>query len=161
MDKSPMFSLLFQSQTDPGTATPVEAVADSVPGGAGTLVGWVSGISGLSAESLGKITTSLLVLLGIYILRRIVVKVVDRKVDNARLTYQWSKGSSQVAFVLALLLVAMIWLEASPIEKSIALLDEKNINIINKLEVYSYGKTATLEDPDGNCIGLYEPPEKK
>jgi predicted enzyme related to lactoylglutathione lyase len=56
---------------------------------------------------------------------------------------------------------AMIWLEASPIEKSIALLDEKNINIINKLEVYSYGKTATLEDPDGNCIGLYEPPEKK
>ena len=112
MDKSPMFSLLFQSQTDPGTATPLEAVADSVPGGAGTLVGWVSGISGLSAESLGKITTSLLVLLGIYILRRIVVKVVDRKVDNARLTYQWSNGSSQVAFVLALLLVAMIWLEA-------------------------------------------------
>ena len=56
---------------------------------------------------------------------------------------------------------AMIWLESRPIEKAITFLEEKNINIINKLERYSYGKTATFKDPDGNLIGLYEPPEKK
>jgi lactoylglutathione lyase len=56
---------------------------------------------------------------------------------------------------------AMIWLEASPIEKSIAFLEEYNINFINKLDNYSYGKTATFADPDGNLLGLYEPPEKK
>lgn len=55
---------------------------------------------------------------------------------------------------------AMIWLEARPIEKTIAFLKENNINIINELDKHSYGKTATLEDPDGNLIGLYEPPEK-
>ena len=55
---------------------------------------------------------------------------------------------------------AMIWLEASPIEKTLKILIEKNINIINELEVFSYGKTSVFEDPDGNLIGLYEPPEK-
>ena len=55
---------------------------------------------------------------------------------------------------------AMIWLEASPIEKFISILIDKNINIIKQLESFSYGKTATFIDPDGNLIGLYEPPAK-
>lgn len=55
---------------------------------------------------------------------------------------------------------AMIWLEARPIEKSIAFLKENNINIIKELEYNSYGKTITFADPDGNLIGLYEPPAK-
>ena len=55
---------------------------------------------------------------------------------------------------------AMIWLEANPIEKSISILIDKNINIINELELFSHGKTATFSDPDGNLIGLYEPPTK-
>ena len=56
---------------------------------------------------------------------------------------------------------AMIWLEARPIEKLIALLKKNKVIFINKLESFSYGKTATFEDPDGNPIGLYEPPSKK
>jgi predicted enzyme related to lactoylglutathione lyase len=55
---------------------------------------------------------------------------------------------------------AMIWLEARPIEKYITALEENKTIIINKLTKYSYGKTATFKDPDGNLIGLYEPPEK-
>jgi catechol 2,3-dioxygenase-like lactoylglutathione lyase family enzyme len=55
---------------------------------------------------------------------------------------------------------AMIWLEARPIEKTISFLEDNKINIINELTVNSYGKTATFKDPDGNLIGLYEPPEK-
>ena len=53
---------------------------------------------------------------------------------------------------------AMIWLETHPIEKTITFLEENNINIINKLEVLPYGKTATFKDLDGNLLGLYEPP---
>ncbi|MDH5761348.1 MAG: VOC family protein [Nitrospinota bacterium] len=56
---------------------------------------------------------------------------------------------------------AMVWLLAQPIEKSISQLKENNINIINELSIFSYGKTATFSDPDGNLIGLYEPPSKK
>ena len=55
---------------------------------------------------------------------------------------------------------AMIWLEANPIEKTITKLKDNNINFINKLSVLSYGKTAIFQDPDGNPIGLYEPPAK-
>lgn len=56
---------------------------------------------------------------------------------------------------------AMIWLETRPIEKTIAFLNENKVHVINKLEIFSYGKTAIFEDPDGNLIGLYEPPSKE
>lgn len=55
---------------------------------------------------------------------------------------------------------AMIWLEACPIEKAIATLMNNKVIFTNKLEILSYGKTATFKDPDGNLIGLYEPPTK-
>ena len=55
---------------------------------------------------------------------------------------------------------AMIWLEAYPIDKYISFLIDKNTSIIKELELFSYGKTAALADPDGNLIGLYEPPAK-
>ena len=56
---------------------------------------------------------------------------------------------------------AMIWLETRSIEKTIASLEEKKVIFINKLKLFSYGKTATFKDPDGNPIGLYEPPSKE
>lgn len=55
---------------------------------------------------------------------------------------------------------AMVWLEACPIEKTIETLKDKKVIFINVLETFSYGKTATFKDPDGNLIGLYEPPVK-
>ena len=56
---------------------------------------------------------------------------------------------------------AMIWLEASPIEKTIESLKDKNVKFIKQIESFSYGKTAIFKDLDGNPIGLYEPPPKK
>jgi len=73
---------------------------------------WVQGLTGLSFQSQAKILTSLVAVLGVYLLRHLILRVVDRKVDDSKLLYQWSKGSAQVSFVLAFLLVAMIWLEA-------------------------------------------------
>ncbi len=55
---------------------------------------------------------------------------------------------------------AMVWLEARPIEQAIAHLKKNKVNFFNKLDIFSFGKTATFADPDGNSIGLYEPPEK-
>jgi len=55
---------------------------------------------------------------------------------------------------------AMVWLEARPIEQAIAHLKKNNVKFINSLDIFPYGKTATFADPDGNSIGLYEPPEK-
>ena len=55
---------------------------------------------------------------------------------------------------------AMVWLEARPIEQAIAHLKKNKIQFFNELAIFAYGKTATFADPDGNSIGLYEPPEK-
>ncbi len=56
---------------------------------------------------------------------------------------------------------AMIWLEAQPIEEIITQLKAKNVNFIEDLNIFSYGKTSIFLDPDGNPLGLYEPPPKK
>lgn len=55
---------------------------------------------------------------------------------------------------------AVVWLEAKPIEPALSRLKENKVKIINDLQSFSYGKMATFADPDGNLIGLYEPPEK-
>jgi small-conductance mechanosensitive channel len=102
----------IQSQVDTAGSSASEAVVDSVRWSLTALQEWIVGLTGLSLASQGKIFTSLVAVLSVYLLRRIVLGVVDRKVDDSRLIYQWSKGSSQVAFVAALILVAMIWLEA-------------------------------------------------
>lgn len=56
---------------------------------------------------------------------------------------------------------AMVWLEAQSIEEIITNLKAKKINFIEELNILPYGKTSTFSDPDGNIIGLYEPPDKK
>jgi len=107
-----MLSFLIQIQPDSGRFPGADAVADSFRWSLSTVMGWVQGLTGLSYQSQGKIVTSILAVFLVYLLRRIVLRVVDRRVEDPRLLYQWSKGSSQVAAVMGFLLVAMIWLEA-------------------------------------------------
>lgn len=104
--------LFFQAQTDTGGVAGREAVTDSFHLSLTALMGWIQGLTGLTFDTQGKIFTSVVVVVLVYLLRRLVMRVVDRRVDDSRLLYQWSKGSSRAAFVLGLLLVAMIWLEA-------------------------------------------------
>ena len=47
---------------------------------------------------------------------------------------------------------------AQPIEQVIATLSQKGVSFVEELKVYPYGKLATFRDPDGNLLGLYEPP---
>lgn len=50
---------------------------------------------------------------------------------------------------------------AQPIEPVIADLSGKGVHFVGNLEVYPYGKLASFRDPDGNILGLYEPPPLK
>jgi predicted enzyme related to lactoylglutathione lyase len=54
-----------------------------------------------------------------------------------------------------------ISLLARPIEQVIATLKQKGVQFTEELEVYPYGKLASFRDPDGNILGLYEPPPYK
>jgi len=50
--------------------------------------------------------------------------------------------------------------EARPIESITASLKAMGVRFSGEIAVYSYGKQAYFTDPDGNTLGLYEPPEK-
>lgn len=107
-----MNMLMIQDQADSGAVSGRDAVAHSFRWSLTTIMEWIQGLTGMSFQLQGKIFTSILVVVLIYLLRRLIMRVVDRRVDDSRLLYQWSKGTSRVAFALTLLLVAMIWLEA-------------------------------------------------
>ena len=49
---------------------------------------------------------------------------------------------------------------AQPIEQVIATLKQKRVHFTEELKVYPYGKLAGFRDPDGNVLGLYEPPPR-
>lgn len=47
---------------------------------------------------------------------------------------------------------------AEPIEDVVDRLKKRGARFIDELRVYPYGKLASFLDPDGNPIGLYQPP---
>ena len=50
---------------------------------------------------------------------------------------------------------------AQPIEQAIDTLSRNGVSFVEDLKVYPYGKLAYFQDPDGNILGLYEPPAAK
>ncbi len=50
---------------------------------------------------------------------------------------------------------------AQPIEQVMQSLRAKGVTFIEELQVYPYGKLVHFQDPDGNVLGLYEPPPEK
>jgi len=95
---------------DPDTASRLpggEVIRDVEQG----VRGWIERLTTLGPESQNHVLFSVVTVLLIYALRRVVMKVVDRKVDDPRLVYQWSKSSSYVALFMSLVLVGTIWLE--------------------------------------------------
>lgn len=69
-------------------------------------------VPGLTVETQAKILVSIFAVILLVLLRRVVLRVVDRQATDATTRYRWSKASSYVAFVLGLLFIAQIWFTA-------------------------------------------------
>ncbi len=54
---------------------------------------------------------------------------------------------------------AILHLETANIEDAVERLQAKGVAIHQPVKTYDYGKLACFLDPDGNIIGLYEPPQ--
>jgi len=99
----------FPSQVpDSISLIPGEGVLSGVETGVRT---WVEGLTGIGPESQNNVLLSILAVIIVYGLRRVALRLVDRKVADPKLVYQWSKSSSYVALILSLVLVGTIWLE--------------------------------------------------
>lgn len=71
----------------------------------------VSGMIDLGPGIRTNLLLSVAVILVVWLLRRMVLRIVDRHVDDQRSRYQWAKSSAYAAFVVAVLGVGQIWLE--------------------------------------------------
>jgi predicted enzyme related to lactoylglutathione lyase len=54
---------------------------------------------------------------------------------------------------------AIVYFLAQPIEGFILRMKELDAVLDGNIEIHSYGKLARFRDPDGNILGLYEPPD--
>lgn len=54
---------------------------------------------------------------------------------------------------------AIVYFLAQPIEGFILRMKEFDAVLDGNIEIHSYGKLARFRDPDGNILGLYEPPD--
>ncbi len=66
----------------------------------------------LGADAPKKLVESLVVVLLLVVARRVVLALVERQVHDTRLRYKWSKGTSYAVFIVGVLLVGQIWLQA-------------------------------------------------
>lgn len=87
-------------------ATPLIAqVADSAAAGDGVLLG-------LSPETQAKLLVSLLAVVALIVARRLLLRVLESRIQSGAVLYRWGKGSGYAIFVLGLLVVVQVWFSA-------------------------------------------------
>ncbi len=72
---------------------------------------WLQTTFGLSPEMQGRLYGSLAVIVVLWGVRRLVLGVVHRRVEDLHVRYRWRKGTSYVAVPVGILLIGRIWFE--------------------------------------------------
>lgn len=87
-------------------ATPLSAqVTDSTVVGDGLVLG-------LSPETQAKLLVSLVVVVALIVGRRLLLRVIESRIESGAVLYRWAKGSGYAAFILGLLVVVQVWFSA-------------------------------------------------
>jgi len=89
---------------------------------------------------LSKLLTSVLVIAVIWLLRYLVFRLALRRIEDPKSRYQWRKTTNYVAFVIGLLVVGRIWVEAFQ-------------TLSTFLGLLSAGIAIALKDPLMNIAG--------
>ncbi|NEM98526.1 mechanosensitive ion channel family protein [Pontibacter burrus] len=87
------------------------------------LTGWIEDATGINAAILGNVLLSVLVVLLLWLARRVVLQVVLRQQMDLRKQYWWRKTLNYVVTILGFLLLANIWFKGfQPIATFLGLL---------------------------------------
>jgi len=112
---------------------------DVIVGGVNRVVSTLSGRP-VEGEALRNVVVSLLVVLALLVARRVLLTVVERRVEDARARYRWSKSSAYAAFLLGGVVVLQVWVEALR-------------SLGTFLGLLSAGLAIALKDPVANLGG--------
>jgi small-conductance mechanosensitive channel len=77
-----------------------------------TFTAWLQDTLGLSAAAQQRLLSSIAAVAVLWLLRRLVLSIVWRRVEDVRARYRWQKSSSYTAFTIGLLVIGRIWFEA-------------------------------------------------
>ena len=77
----------------------------------GEIVRWIEQEIGLHPELQSKVFVSLLIILVLWLLRRIILIIVSRRIDDVRILYNWRKVSLYAITTLGVLLVGRTWFQ--------------------------------------------------
>lgn len=69
-------------------------------------------VYGMTPETQSKVLASALLIAALIIGRRVLLTVLDRRLEDGALVYRWSKASAYVAFVIGLLVIVQVWFTA-------------------------------------------------
>ncbi len=116
-------------QVGGGQRLPLPAVSD-----------WLETNLSLPPDFQRKILLSLLILVGLWLLRRLVMRLVRRGIKEPRALYHWGKVSSYVATITAVLLIGPQWLEGVG-------------SVGTFLGLVAAGIAIALKDPVANLAG--------
>ena len=67
---------------------------------------------GIAPDLQVKVLLSVVAVVALWLVRLLVLRVANRRIEDPRTRYQWSKSSGYAAFIFGVLLLGQIWLEA-------------------------------------------------
>jgi small-conductance mechanosensitive channel len=67
-------------------------------------------IIGIDAEFLNHIVVSILTVIAIWIIRRLIVKILIDKIEDVTLRYRWKKNLTYIFVIIGIIIIAPIWL---------------------------------------------------
>lgn len=104
MIRSSLFALVAR-QTGDGVATPAAEAIDRT--GA-----FLESALGMGPSTQQKVLLSVAAVLVVWLVRRLVVRIVSAQLEEPRTRYTWVKGTAYVAYAVVFLLLGQIWLES-------------------------------------------------
>ncbi len=104
------------------------------------MAGWVENLIGLSPETLAHVLDTIITIVVYLLLRKLLKVTVLRRVNEPNRRYGLSKTISYVLGLIALMIIAKIWLRA-------------DISLATYLGILSAGLAIALQDPIANLAG--------
>ena len=103
---------------------------------------WFEQQTELSAEVFWKLVISVLIVVGLLLIRTLAIRIAYRKIDeeNVRARYSWRNGINNAYYVLVVLIISFYWLE-------------RMSSVATFLGLFSAGLAIALKDPLVNFAG--------
>jgi small-conductance mechanosensitive channel len=70
---------------------------------------WIQEISGLNPQTQSKIFTSLIIIIILWLIRRVTLRIISRKTEDPYTRYRWRKSTIYITVLTGLLIVGRIW----------------------------------------------------